>query len=337
MLHVARGVRHPRAARRLAGRRGAPLGGGEAARVAGGAAAARGRDVSTERLVDELWGEQPPATAIKAVQVYVSQLRKALGEGVVETRPLGYVLRIDDGALDVQRFESLLDEGRRLLASGAAARAARRAPARRLALWRARRSRTSATRPFAQNEIGRLEELRLVGARAAARGGLALGRHAEAVPELEALVRDHPLRESLRAAADAGALPHGPAGGRARRRSGRARDAASTSSASTRARRCSGSRRRSCCRTRRSTCRRGGAAAAPATRAARPRPPAAVERHAARRSRCSSATCVASTPSSSGRSTRVAAAALIGALLRARGRDGSSVTAARSRSSSATR
>src|SRR5437867_8846538 len=60
--------------------------------------------VPATTLVDELWGEQPPATAVKAVQVYVSRLRKLLGDGVLETRPLGYVLRVEDGALDRQRF-----------------------------------------------------------------------------------------------------------------------------------------------------------------------------------------------------------------------------------------
>ena len=71
-----------------------------------------GETMSTERLVDALWDEKPPATAVKALHVYVSQLRKALGDGVVETRPPGYVVRVEDGALDLQRFERLLDEGR---------------------------------------------------------------------------------------------------------------------------------------------------------------------------------------------------------------------------------
>src|SRR6478735_2986752 len=79
-----------------------------------------GETMATERLVDALWGEKPPATSVKALQVYISQLRKVLGEGVVETRPLGYVLRVDEGALDLRRFEGLLAEGRRLLAEGAA-------------------------------------------------------------------------------------------------------------------------------------------------------------------------------------------------------------------------
>ena len=74
--------------------------------------------VPTARIVDELWGERPPATAVKAVQVQVSQLRKLLDEGALETRPTGYLLRVEPGALDLQRFESLLDRGRERLARG---------------------------------------------------------------------------------------------------------------------------------------------------------------------------------------------------------------------------
>ena len=67
--------------------------------------------VPTARLVEELWGEVPPATSVKAVQGYVSRLRKVLGEGGVETRPGGYVLRVEEGALDVQRFEGSAGAG----------------------------------------------------------------------------------------------------------------------------------------------------------------------------------------------------------------------------------
>ena len=77
-----------------------------------------GETMSTERLVDALWGERPPATAVKALQVHVSQLRKVLGEGVVETRPMGYVVRVEPGELDSQRFESLLEQGRQLMVDG---------------------------------------------------------------------------------------------------------------------------------------------------------------------------------------------------------------------------
>jgi len=91
--------------------------------------------VPTARVIDELWGEHPPLRAVKSVQVFVSQLRKILGEGVVETRPAGYVLRVGAGALDIERFESLLSRGASLLASGAAAEAAA-ALRSALAVWR---------------------------------------------------------------------------------------------------------------------------------------------------------------------------------------------------------
>src|SRR4051812_44566358 len=68
--------------------------------------------VPTARIVHELWGERPPARAVKTVQVYISQLRKLLGDGVIETRPAGYLVRVEAGALDVQRFEGLLERGR---------------------------------------------------------------------------------------------------------------------------------------------------------------------------------------------------------------------------------
>ena len=122
----ADGVRDPRPARGLEGRpRGSRSGAAKQRAVLAVLLLHANEPVPTARLVDELWGERPPATAVKAVQVYVSQLRKALGEGVIETQPPGYVLRVEDGALDLQRFERLLERGRRLLADGAAEEAAR--------------------------------------------------------------------------------------------------------------------------------------------------------------------------------------------------------------------
>src|SRR2546425_143079 len=80
--------------------------------------------VSSDRLVEELWGERPPAKAAKNVQVYVSQLRRVLGDGRLETQGHGYLLRVEPGALDAERFLALLDEGREALAAGEAKRAA---------------------------------------------------------------------------------------------------------------------------------------------------------------------------------------------------------------------
>jgi YVTN family beta-propeller protein len=134
---------------------------------------------------------------VKAVRVYVSQLRKMLGEDSVETRPAGYMLRAGKGAVDADVFEERLAEGRRLLADGAAGNAddvLRSA----LGLWRGPALADFRYETFARDEIGRLEGLRLIALEQRLEVDLALGRHAEAVPELEALVREYPLRESLR-------------------------------------------------------------------------------------------------------------------------------------------
>ena len=151
----------------------------------------------TARIVDELWDEQPPATAVKTVQVYVSQLRKALGEKAIETRAGGYLVRIDPGALDADRFEDLLERGRRLLAEDAAEEAAgvlREA----LGLWRGPALADFQYDSFARDAIARLEELRVIALEQRLTSDLALGRHAEAVTELERVVREHPLREGPR-------------------------------------------------------------------------------------------------------------------------------------------
>ena len=157
----------------------------------------RGEVVSTDRLVDGLWGEQPPQAAAKSLQVYVSGLRKALGEGVVETRGRAYVLVPGDSHTDAERFEGLLDEGRRSLSEGEAAGAAR-SLREALGLWRGPALADLAYEDFAQDEIGRLEELRLAALEERIDADLALGRHADLVAELTGLVGEHPLRERLR-------------------------------------------------------------------------------------------------------------------------------------------
>ena len=121
----------------------------------------RGELVPTETLVDELWGEQPPATAVKAVQTYVSQLRKTLGEGLLETGPTGYRLRLEPDALDAVRFEHQLTRAQTLLAAGAVLEAAellREA----LGIWRGPALVEFRYEAFARDEIGRLEGLRLI-------------------------------------------------------------------------------------------------------------------------------------------------------------------------------
>ena len=140
--------------------------------------------VSRDRLIDGLWEEEPPKTAQKALQVYVSQLRKLLGNERVQTKAPGYLLHVDPDALDLSRFQRLHEEGRLQEA---------------LSLWRGPPLTDLAEQRFAQPEIARLAELRLVCLEARIEQDLAAGRSAELVGELEALVKQHPLREGLRA------------------------------------------------------------------------------------------------------------------------------------------
>jgi DNA-binding SARP family transcriptional activator/ABC-type branched-subunit amino acid transport system substrate-binding protein/DNA-binding beta-propeller fold protein YncE len=155
--------------------------------------------VSTERLVDELWGEHPPATAAKIVQNYVSRLRSSLAtDEVLTTHGSGYVLRVLPGATDVDRFEELLATGRQMLAAGEAGKASE-ALHGALSVWRGSPLSDFALEEFAQTEIARLEERRLVALEERIAADLALGRHHDLVGELEALIAQHPLRERLRA------------------------------------------------------------------------------------------------------------------------------------------
>lgn len=171
----------------------------------------RGEVVSTDRLIDELWGERPPTSAAKAVQVYISNLRKALGDGVLVTRGRGYLLEAEHGQLDVDRFETLVTEGRDALAEGDAQLAGRRLR-EALALCRGPALGDFAYESFAQGEAARLEEERLAALEDRIDADLAFGRHAALIGELDALVREHPLREPPPGAADARAVSIGPAG-----------------------------------------------------------------------------------------------------------------------------
>jgi DNA-binding SARP family transcriptional activator/class 3 adenylate cyclase/alpha-beta hydrolase superfamily lysophospholipase len=152
--------------------------------------------VGRERIVDDLWGEDVPSSARKMVQVYVSQLRKALPEPRLHTRGSGYVLEVGRDELDVDRFRRLAAEGGSALSDGDAAGAAellREA----LALWRGP-ALAGLSEPFAEHEGAHLEELRLVALEQRIAADLGLGRGAELVAELEPLVARYPLRERLR-------------------------------------------------------------------------------------------------------------------------------------------
>src|SRR5207244_516967 len=154
--------------------------------------------VSADRLIDALWGDHPPDTAKNTLQVYVSQLRKLLPEGALETVSPGYRLAVAPDALDLARFEELAQQGRAALGVGDASDAAQALGAA-LALWRGPALADLAWEPFAQTEAARLEELRLAALEDRIEADLALGRHGPLVAELEHLIVENPFRERLRA------------------------------------------------------------------------------------------------------------------------------------------
>jgi DNA-binding SARP family transcriptional activator len=144
----------------------------------------RGESVSIDRLIDELWGEHAPASAAKAVQVYVSHLRKALSAGVIVTQGRSYRLAVEADEVDAGQFEALRAEGRRALVDGDAVRARARLCAA-LGLWRGEPLADFAYEPFAQDAIGRLQEARLAATEDRIEADLALGSDGELIPELE--------------------------------------------------------------------------------------------------------------------------------------------------------
>lgn len=151
--------------------------------------------VSTDRLIDELWGANPPGNAANALQYHVSRLRKALGRSeAIVTREPGYLVRVAPDDLDLLRFERLVEEARQSPPEGAARRLHDA-----LSLWRGAALADLASEPFAQAEILRLDDLRLAALELRIEADLALGRHVELVGELEVLVGEHPLREQPRA------------------------------------------------------------------------------------------------------------------------------------------
>jgi DNA-binding SARP family transcriptional activator len=146
-----------------------------------------GRVVPAERLIDELWGDEPPATAATALQVYVSRLRKSLGEGAIETREPGYLV---EGDVDVRSFEQLVSKARQSEAQQAA-----ELLSEALGLWRGA-ALADCELPL---EAARLEEQHVAALEQRIEADLATGRSSELVGELESLVAEHPLREPFRA------------------------------------------------------------------------------------------------------------------------------------------
>ena len=140
--------------------------------------------ISVDRIVDELWGGSPPPTAAKIVRNSVSLLRRELGDRLVTSAP-GYLLRVETGELDSERLEHAIDSRDAVALEEA------------LALWRGQPFAQVAYEPFAQDEIARLEELRAAALEAHVEAQLERGSSAALIPELETLVRRHPLRERL--------------------------------------------------------------------------------------------------------------------------------------------
>ncbi len=144
----------------------------------------RNEPVASDLLVEELWAGNPPATAAKTLQTYVSQLRKLLGDERIRTTPAGYEIRTGPDELDLDRFERLRGEGQLREALG---------------VWRGMLLADFRYEPWAQAERARVEELRLEVLEQRIDEDLALGRHAGLAAELEMLIADNPLRERLRA------------------------------------------------------------------------------------------------------------------------------------------
>src|SRR3954451_7530821 len=154
--------------------------------------------VSSDRLIGALWGEQPPPTAQKALQVHVSQLRRVIDPDLLVTRPPGYELRVGPEDLDLHQFENAVAEARRAAAQGRPEQAGESLSAA-LALWRGPALADLTFEEFLQPEIARIEELHHSALEDRIDADLKLGRHAELVADLEALAAQHPLRERIRA------------------------------------------------------------------------------------------------------------------------------------------
>src|SRR5919108_870685 len=152
--------------------------------------------VSRDRLVGALWGERAPESAQRSLDTYVSRLRTVLGGGRIERRPPGYRLRLEPGELDLERFESLLEQGRAAASAGDPARARERLR-EALALWRGHALADLGSEQSLAVEAERLEERRLLALEGRMDAELELGGGAELVGELERLVAEHPVHERL--------------------------------------------------------------------------------------------------------------------------------------------
>ncbi len=144
----------------------------------------RGEAVSIDRLIDELWGERAPPAAAKTVQVYVSQLRKVLGAGIIVTDGRGYRLAVEPEQVDMGRFDRWARAGQQALAVGDPERARERLGAA-LELWRGEPLAEFAYVPFAQRVITGIQEAQLAAVEDRIDADLALGVDGELIGEIE--------------------------------------------------------------------------------------------------------------------------------------------------------
>ena len=152
--------------------------------------------IPTDRLVDTLWGESPSDTAEHAIEVYISRLRRAVGTDRIQKDARGYRVRVEEGELDLQRFEALTARAQQVLDANDAAQAVRLFREAE-ALWRGPPVAELQSSDRTHAELARLEELRLGETESRIDAMLATGQHALLVPELEGLVADQPFRERL--------------------------------------------------------------------------------------------------------------------------------------------
>jgi predicted ATPase/DNA-binding SARP family transcriptional activator len=159
-----------------------------------------GSAISSDELIDAIWGAEAPAGGQKTLHVVIARLRKILQEvdsgATLRTTRGGYLLEVGPGALDAEVFEARAEDGRRALSGGDAARAAQLLR-EALAMWRGPAFADVAYESFAQAEIRRLEDLRLAALESRFEADLQLGQHAAVVTELERAVARHPTRERL--------------------------------------------------------------------------------------------------------------------------------------------
>jgi DNA-binding SARP family transcriptional activator len=156
-----------------------------------------GTVVPVGALIEALWGDDPPDSAASVLRLYVTNVRRCLPPGRLVTRSPGYLLRLEEGELDAERFEELFADGRRALAQGNP-RLARSLLGRALDLWRGAALADLAVESFAREAADRLDELRLQCVEERVAADLELGHHREAIAELELLVATNPLRDRLR-------------------------------------------------------------------------------------------------------------------------------------------